>query len=216
MKKFEDDLNKLINTTKEMGDLSLSLLKRSIKSFEEKDVPLAEEVIKDFEHEVFLDELIEEDSIRMLTLYQPTAMDIRTISTIMKSITYMERIGKNSKNIARVVKILSTMDAEEVLPEIKQMSNVALEMTEIAIKGLKEDTIEGFNRLSELDNKMDSLRDSAMMSGTSRIHQNPDDTDVYMCYISMSRYLERIGDHTCKIAEKVTYMVTGKHIEIDS
>lgn len=216
MKKFEDDLNKLIETTNEMGDLSLSLLERAITSFRNKDAELADNVIKDFERETFLNEIIEEDSIRILTLYQPTAIDIRTVSTIMKSITYLERIGKNGKNIAKVVKSLKNLEDTDIVPEIEEMSDIALEMTNIAISGLKKDSTENFEKLRCLDDKMDNLRDSALMNSLSKIHQCPDKIDVCMYYMSMSRYLERIGDHTCKIAEKVTYMVTGKHVEIDS
>lgn len=214
MKKFEEDMKKIVNNTCDMGNLTVSLLKDSVSALVNDDVDKAKSVIERFDRITYYDELIEEDAIRILTLYQPTAVDIRTLSTILKSITYMERTSKNCKNTANAELVIHESGHKQI-PEIGEMGRIATEMIEISVDGFRNKNIEGFDRLRMLDDRLDALRNSSLADGVALIEQNPMETNSYIQSITVSRYLERIGDQACKIAEKVTYMVCGKHVEID-
>ena len=107
MQRFIDDIDALTNETVDMGNLASEMIEKSVQAFVDGNVDLADEVIDDFARIDRLDNEIEEAAIRILTIYQPTASDTRTVATILKSITYLERIGKYSMNIAKATKYMS-------------------------------------------------------------------------------------------------------------
>ena len=107
MQRFLEDIDALTNETVEMGNLACEMIEKSVQAIIDGNVDLAEEVIDDFARMDRYDHEIEDAAIRILTIYQPTAGDTRTVATILKSITYLERIGKYSHNIAVATKYLS-------------------------------------------------------------------------------------------------------------
>lgn len=215
MKKYMDDLECLVSLNREMCENTVNLLNGAVECIKTCNGETVGNVCEMFERQTYLDNLIEEESIRILTLYQPTAVDIRTIASIMKSITYMERIGKYSKNIATMTGSMAEMKDCGLSDRIKEMTDVAKKMVGISINGLMERTVEEFEELKGLDDRMDHLRDKVLEISIKHAKDDSGVTEECMMYASMSRYLERIGDHACKIAEKVTFLVTGKHVEID-
>lgn len=216
MKKFYEEMNKLIDSTTEMGALASELIEESVNSLCNKDVDLAGKVIDKFDRITFLDNIIEEESLRILTLYQPAAIDMRTVATVLKTITYLERIGKYSKNIAKATIYLN--DKPEVCgsDELYEMCQVAKRMVQISVSALTSRDISNYDVLLDMERSLDKMRDDILEYNVKIMQSNPESADVCTYHISVSRYLERVGDHTCKIAEKVAYMVTGKRINFDS
>ncbi len=96
------------------------------------------------------------------------------------------------------------------------MFDVTEEMLKIVISGFRDNNTYRFDELKMLDDKLDYHRARILDKCLEYMVCDPELVNVSMDTISISRYLERIGDHTCKIGEKVTFMVSGKHIEIDS
>ncbi len=215
MKKFEDELDGLVDSAGSMCDMCQSLFERATVSLRTEDIVLAGEVVMDYDRILSCNSSIEEESIRILSLYQPMAVDLRVITSILKAVSNLERIGKNSKNVAKMTIALHDMQHIDIIPEIWSMCTIAEDMLRISINGFKGKSIEGFERLRKLDDEMDSLRDSALVKCMSSISDDSINAKTYLEFISLSRFLEKIGDHACKIAEKVTYMVTGEHTDID-
>lgn len=104
MQRFEDDIDAVVAETCEMAKLSTEMLERAIQAVTDGDVDLADSIIADQAKIEKFDDEIEDAAIRILTLYQPTAVDTRTVATILKSITHLERIAKYSTNIATATK----------------------------------------------------------------------------------------------------------------
>ena len=100
MQRFVNDIDAMIAETVRMGDLAAKMIAAAVDAVTTDDVQKAQKVIADFEAISRYDTEIEDMATRILTLYQPTAVDTRTIVAVLKSITYLERIGKYSKNIA--------------------------------------------------------------------------------------------------------------------
>lgn len=96
MQRFEDDIDAVVAETCEMAKLSTEMLERAIQAVTDGDVDLADSIIADQAKIEKFDDEIEGAAIRILTLYQPTAVDTRTVATILKSITHLERIAKYS------------------------------------------------------------------------------------------------------------------------
>lgn len=215
MQRFLDDIEALVNETVDMGNLACTMIEKSVQAIVDGNVELADEVIDDFARMDRYDVEIEDAAIRILTLYQPTASDTRTIATILKSITYLERIGKYSYNIATATKYLSEKPMFEPVHLIQPVGEVAVRMVKIVTKAFDEKTVEGLDKISEMDDYLDKTMREDLIKIVDFINENEQSADVCTYYISVIKYLERVGDHACKMAEKVNFMVTGMRARIE-
>ena len=209
MQRFLDDIEALVSETVDMGNLACDMIEKSVQAIVDGNIELADEVIDDFARMDRYDVEIEDAAIRILTLYQPTASDTRTIATILKSITYLERIGKYSYNIATATKYLSEKPMFEPVHLIQPVGEVAVRMVKIVTKAFDEKTVDGLDKISEMDDFLDRTMREDLIKIVDFINENEQSADVCTYYISVIKYLERVGDHACKMAEKVNLMVTG-------
>lgn len=214
MRRFEEDIRALVDETSDMADMVADMIDMSVQAICEGDVDLADRVIADFDRADRYDGEIEGMAIRILTLYQPTAVDTRTVATVLKCITYLERIAKYSKNIAVATRYLSDRLLFEPVELIRPMGEVAVRMVRLSTKCFESGTVDGLDRISEMDDFLDSTMREDLKRIIGFITANPESADVCTYYISVLKYLERVGDHACKMAEKVTFMVTGKRVTI--
>lgn len=215
MQRFLDDIEALVSETVDMGNLACDMIEKSVQAIVDGNVELADEVIDDFARMDRYDVEIEDAAIRILTLYQPTASDTRTIATILKSITYLERIGKYSYNIATATKYLSEKPMFEPVHLIQPVGEVAVRMVKIVTRAFDEKTVEGLDKISEMDDFLDKTMREDLIKIVDFINENEQSADVCTYYISVIKYLERVGDHACKMAEKVNFMVTGMRARIE-
>jgi phosphate transport system protein len=215
MMKFQEEMTELRRCTMNMASLTASMVERSIDVLLDLDLEGAERMVDDFTKVDRLDRKIEESAIRILTLYQPMASDMRAVATYMKSITYMERIAKYCKNIAVAAQYLKDKPTYDVCECLRPMGDTAAEMVRIVIDGLMNASVDGFDRITDMDNILDDALRHDMKKIIDFITACPESADVCTYYISVMKFIERIGDHACKIAEKVTFMVTGFHAIIE-
>ena len=214
MQRFTEDIDSLVAETCDMANLAADMIDKSVQAIVDENLELADEVIDDFDRLTRYDDEIEEAAIRILTLYQPTAIDSRTVATVMKSITYLERIGKYGVNIAKATKYLSDKPMYEPVNMIAPMGETAVRMVKTVIKGFEEKSVDGFDKFQEMDDYLDRTMREDLAKLVEFITTNPDSADVCTYYISVLKYLERVGDHACKMAEKVNFMVTGMRAHI--
>ena len=215
MQKFVDDIDAVIAETCEMAKLSTDMLERAIQAVTEGDVELADSIIRDQARIEKFDDEVEDAAIRILTLYQPTAVDTRTLATILKSITHLERIAKYSTNIATATKYLADKPTYEVVDLIRPVGELALNLVKRVVAGFDNRSIEGFKNIRDMDDRLDEAmqHDLDMIVDYINAHENAADVCIY--YISILKFLERVGDHACKMAEKVCFMVTGRRATIN-
>ena len=208
------EITHLKNDVLDMAKLALNMLEKSIKALNTRDLELAKEVDHNKHKLREYDTHIEERSFKLIALHQPMAIDLRNLATILKMITYLYRLGRYGKDIAAVVEHLTDK------PPISEILGIT-HMWE-HVKSLIEDAIESFDKsdiiklkdFEERDNEIDQMRWSIFRESVSYMMENPANITICAHLIMIARYLERCGDHACKIAEKVHYMVTGQHIEI--
>ncbi|MCL1983885.1 MAG: phosphate signaling complex protein PhoU [Methanomassiliicoccaceae archaeon] len=214
MKRLYSDLREMTDLVTEMGELVTDMLSGAIDALVNSNEVLADEVKKKYERVAFLDSLIEDEALRILILYQPMASDMRFTATALKLITYLERIGKHSKNIAKAAIFLKDRPTKYFSSEIYAMCDLAVEMVKGVITAFETKNIEGLESYHETDDKMDRFRITVIEENVKHIMEDPRSVEAYTYYISLAKYLERVGDNACKIAEKIIYMVSGKHVEV--
>jgi len=190
-----------------MGHLAAGMLGDSVRALEENDRELAELVRqKKTDLSVQTNEL-EEELYRLIALYQPVAKDMRTIACSLRLISSAERIGRYGKDIANVVR---NTHGDSRVPDLVRALSIPT-MAGIVI-GMIDDSLKAY----ETEDLALIANHSARDDGDGVTYMMEDPRTITRCtnYLMVARYLERCGDHACKIAEKVTYMVTGEQIEI--
>lgn len=212
--KFDEQLKKIKGDVIELGELAQRMLKDSIVALESQDVKLANKVYTDKKKLMKMDDDIEHRCLQAISMYQPMAKDMRIIGASLKLITYLTRIGRYGKDIAKFVKELADKTHIAKLVSIPHMGEIVDSMISDALIAYRNEQPVDIQSFVDRDDDVDSLRDSIFRE--SLTYMMEDDKNIKRCmhYIMVARYLERCADHACKISEKVNYMVTGKRVEI--
>lgn len=213
-KELHREIFELQNEVLEMANLALSMLDDSMKALATQNIDLAENIIQKKYLIRELDSSIEAKALKLIALYQPMAIDLRRLATILKVITYLTRIGRYGKDIASVVEELSTNHYPAPFVNLQHMWEHVKTMVEDALKAFEESDISPLKDFEARDNEVDEMRWSIFRECITYMMEDPRIITACAFFTMIARFLERTGDNACKIAEKVHYMVTGEHKEI--
>lgn len=212
--KFHIELKALKEDVLKMGELAKDMLQKSVESLISQDMELADRVLSKKNEIMDMDDSIEQRALTLLTLYQPMAKDMRTIACILKMITYLARVGRYGKDISVIAKELSTQPHIAKLVNIPYMNKMVTDMIDDALIAFQTEDISSLQTFQERDDSLDALRWSVFRECVTHMMEDSKIITRAAHYIMIARYLERCGDHACKMAEKIHYMVTGERIEI--
>jgi phosphate transport system protein len=214
VEKFHIELEMMKEHALEMGALSRGMLQMSIRALTTQDMKLVGWVTDRRADLHGWDESIEEEALRLMALYQPMAQDLRTIASTLKIITYLTRIGIYGKDVAVVVDKSAGMQPIRGFFDIPRMTKIVCGMVDSDLEAYAKETILPIENLGKRDDEVDALFLSALNGCIAAMTEDPKKIPICTNYILVARYLERCGDHACKIAEKVHYMITGERIYI--
>jgi phosphate transport system protein len=215
VKKFHQELKQLKKEVLKMGYLSRDMLKKSIEAFKELDCEKAEWVISNKIKLADMDDDIEDKTLRLITLFQPMASDMREIACILKMITYLNRIGRYGKDIAKFAIEFEKDKHFKKLISLPHMAGIVTDMIDDALYAFDKGDISKFNDFIDREGDVDQLRHSIFRECITYMIENPKVITRCTYYLMIARYLERCADHACKMAEKICFMVTGQRVEID-
>jgi phosphate transport system protein len=215
VQKFHVELDELKNDIVQMGQLAKEMLQKATDSLKNDDAELAAWVQSKKGAIAEMDRDIEAKSLRLIALYQPMAKDMRTIACCLKMNTYLTRIGRYGKDIAKVTDELHEVPRMKKLVSIPHMAEIVCSMIDDVLAAFVKEDISIIQTLEERELSVDELRYSIFRECLTYMMEDNKNITQGAHYMMVSRYLERCGDHACKIAEKIYYMVTGDHIEID-
>jgi len=215
VEKFHVELNQAKKDIDTMGHLAKDMLSKSVEALKEIDTQKAQWVISKKVQLADMDDSIEEKALRLIALYQPMARDLREIACILKMITYLNRIGRYGKDIAKLVSEFEKNGHVKKLISLPHMAELVTGMINDALYAFETGDISKFNDLIDRETTVDELRYSVFRECLSYMMEDPSVITRCTYYIIIARYLERCGDHACKMAEKIVYMVTGERVEID-
>lgn len=212
--KFHKELDAIKGKVLDMGLLARQMLKESMVSLSNLDVKVADDVLAKKDKIMEMDENIEHRCIQAISLYQPMAVDVRSIAAYLKLTTYITRIGRYGKDIANVTKELADKPHIKKLVSLNQMAKIVDDVIGTVLKAFEEVKEIDADALSEQDDTVDCIRYSIFRECLTYMME--DSKNITRCahYIMVARYLERCADHACKMAEKINYMITGKRVEI--
>jgi phosphate transport system protein len=215
--KFHTEMEATKGKVFEMGHLAVGMLEDAVLALEENDPDRAEAVKKRKKELSDQTNALEEEMYRLIALYQPMAKDMRMIACSLRLISSAERIGRYGKDIANVVLSTSSDRRFDNLVydlSIPHMASLVIGMIKDSLKAYETEDPSLVAHHSARDDVVDALRHTIFRDGITYMMEDPRIITKCTNYLIIARYLERCGDHACKIAEKVTYMVTGDQIEI--
>jgi phosphate transport system protein len=152
---------------------------------------------------------LEEECLKLLALYQPVAVDLRLIISILKINMDLERVGDHAAHLARIAVRLAELPQVEVpqsMHTIYQQSKLMLRKSLLAFVEADSTMAETVLRMDE---EVDALCKATMPGQIELIRGNPEEVEQRLMIITACRQLERIGDHAANIAENVIYLLSG-------
>jgi len=212
---FEEDLEKLHNQFYAMGQEVLSQINRTERAFVTHDRDLAKEVIEQ-DSEVNEYELkLEKKSFEIIALQQPVSQDLRTVLTVLKAVSDLERMGDHAVSIAEAT---IRMKVEQRIPaveeEIKKMGRDVKDFVETTLELYLNGSVDKAYEVATMDEKINHYFENIRDLATEEIRKNPDAIVTGRDYFQVISYLERIGDYAKNICEWVVYFETGKIVEL--
>ena len=153
---------------------------------------------------------IEALCLHLLLQQQPVARDLRQISSALKMITDMERIGDQAEDIAEIIMFLGSRGAENSAM-MRQMARAAMKMVTDSVDAYVKHDIILAEKVVADDDVVDGYFDQVKTGLIEKIAADPGDGEYALDLLMIAKYFERIGDHAVNIAEWVIFSVTGAH-----
>ena len=208
----EQEIEALKERVLKMGSLVEESIRRSIKALVDRDRQLALAVIDGDAIVNNLDVEIEEDCIRFLALWQPTGSNLRFVTTAIKIITDLERMGDLAVDICeRAVELLDEPQLKPYI-DIPRMAEAAQKMLKDSLDAFVARDADLALRVCQADDFVDNLNQQLFNELLMYMLRDPKNIGRAVRLTYIAKDLERIADHATNIAEMVVYQAKGKMI----
>jgi phosphate transport system protein len=209
---FHEELEALKQTLLAMGGLVEDQIRRAMRALVERDDALAQEVIDRDRQVNAYDVEVDEQCVNLLALHQPAAGDLRSITTAMKIVTDLERIGDQAVNIAQRVLELNRDPQLKPYIDLPRMAEKAQRMVKESLDAFVARDTDLARQVCGKDAEVDALKERIFRELLTFMMEDPRTIPRAIRVILISRFLERVADHATNIAEMVVYLVEGKMV----
>ena len=209
---FHEELEALKQTLLAMGGLVEDQIRRVMKTLLERDDVMAQEVIERDRQVNTYDVEVDEQCVSLLALYQPAAGDLRFITTAMKIVTDLERIGDQAVNIAQRVLELNREPQLKPYIDLPRMAEQAQRMVKESLDAFVARDTALARQVCGEDSEVDLLKEQIFRELLTFMMEDPRTIPRAIRLILISRFMERVADHATNIAEMVVYLVEGKMV----
>ncbi|MBF0805468.1 MULTISPECIES: phosphate signaling complex protein PhoU [unclassified Streptococcus] len=212
---FENELEKLHNQFYAMGTEVLSQINRTVRAFVTHDRELARAVIEDDADVNKYEVKLEEKSLEIIALQQPVSHDLRTVITILKASSDIERMGDHAVSIAQAtIRVKGEVRIAAVEQEIDKMGKKVKEFVEATLDLYLKGDVDSAYQVAAMDEEVNDYFKKIQELATEEIKHNPEAIVAGRDYFQVISYLERIGDYAKNVCEWVVYLETGEIVEL--
>lgn len=213
--KFNKQLEDLYTSVRDMGILCEKAINKAAQTIlpegqSEETYKQLVKSVNNYEKEIDQKEReVENICMRLLLHQQPVASDLRTVSSTLKLISDMERIGDNASDITELSRYIRNC-SETYKIHLDEMFTATIKLVNNAVITFESNDPDKAKQVIESDCEVDALFDKVKSDLVKMIKE---DIDPELCIdlLMTAKYLERIGDHAVNIAEWVVYSLTGVH-----
>jgi phosphate transport system protein len=209
---FHEELEALKQRLLAMGGLVEDQIRRVMRALIERDDALAQEVIERDQQVNAYDVEVDETCVSLLALHQPAAGDLRFVTTAMKIVTDLERMGDQAVNIAQRVLELNREPQLKPYIDLPRMAEKAQRMVKESLDAFVARDTELARKVCAEDAEVDALKEQIFRELLTFMMEDARTIPRAIRLILISRFLERLADHATNIAEMVIYLVDGKMV----
>lgn len=212
---YQNALDGLEKEILKMGSLVEEQINLSVTSLVQQDMNLAQKVVSQDDIIDVLELEIEEKILKLIATQQPMAKDLRRIAAGFKIITDLERIGDNAVDIAKTTLRIDKEPFIKPLIDIPRMAEITQNMLKVALDSYINEDIELAESLAAHDDIVDGLHGQIIRELLTYMLEDPKNIKQGTHLMFVSRYLERIADHTTNLGENVIYLVTAERKDLN-
>lgn len=212
---FDAALETLNEDILRMGSMVEKQVHQCIVALINKDEEQAMQLIENDDMVDDLQREIEDKCIRLIAKEQPLAIDLRTIFTISKIVTDLERMADHAVNIVKVVKRLKHEPYIKELVDIPKMSEIVEKMIQKSLDSFIARDVEAIQEICKMDDEVDALYKKVFNDLLAIMAKDSSTINQATQFILVASKMERIGDHVTNICEWTGYLVTGKHMDLN-
>lgn len=209
--KFEASLEQLNVELIKMGAIVEQAVNSAIDALKNKNKVLAGEVI---EKDRIIDDMekdIEAKCLSLILKQQPVACDLRVVSTALKVVTDMERIGDHASDIAELVLSFSDIYSYDVIEHIPLMAEEAVSMVQEAVSAFVEKDAARAAEIRKKDDVIDELFEKVKADIARVLLSMPEKSNMSINFLMIAKYFEKIGDHAENICDWTEFSETGDY-----
>ena len=207
---YDRDLEAIQALIMKMGGLVEAAIIESARSLEERDEDLAKKVRSDDQAIDDLEEMVNDAAARLIALRAPTASDLRTVLSVLKISSNLERCGDYAKNLAKRTSVLVQMQPiDGASVAIRRMAREVEAMMKDALDSYIQRDAELALQVIDRDEDVDSMYNALFREFLTHMMEDPRNITACMHLHFIAKNIERMGDHVTSIAEQVVYLVTG-------
>lgn len=208
---FSEQLDNLKTEMISMGALCESAIADSVKALVDGDMSLADKVAHNDNQIDEKERNIETICMNLLLRQQPVARDLRQISSALKMITDMERIGDQAADIAEITTMGHIEPTSIFNDTIREMARQTILMVSESIDAYVRQDLSLAQQVIDRDDTVDALFDKVKRQIIGMKDEDVKMREQAVDILMIAKYFERIGDHATNIAEWVEYAITGTH-----
>ena len=209
---FHEELDALKQTLLAMAALVEDQIRLTMRALVDRDDALAERVIERDREVNAYDVEVDEKCVELLALHQPAAGDLRFLTTAMKIVTDLERIGDQAVNIAQRALELNQEPQLKPYIDLPRMADRAQRMVKESLDAFVAGDTALARQVCAEDAEVDALKEQIFRELLTFMMEDPRTVSRAIRVILISRFMERVADHATNIAEMVIYLVEGKMV----
>jgi len=212
-KKFDSELEGIRTRVLQMGGMVELQIVKAMEGLSNGDLLLIDQVIENDNRVNLLEIELDEACNQVIAKRQPTAVDLRMVSTVQKTITDLERIGDEAKKIAKTAKLQHSTQSSFTPPiRLSHIADAVVDMLRTALDAYARlDTVSAAQVVRQ-DKDVDAEFKGIMRQLITYMMEDPRTISQAIELMFVAKSVERIGDHAKNIAEYVVYMVKGRDV----
>lgn len=208
-KLFDEELEKLNVDLTKMGHLVEVAIENMIDAFKHQDKALAKEIITNDRLINDMERTVESRAFNLILRQQPIATDLRNVTTALKIVTDLERIGDQAADIAEIIMNFEGEHAYKTVEHIPTMAKKAKIMVHESMDSFIKKDLSTARLVKSMDDEIDALFEEVKQEVAEIIKENSERIDYCIDFLMIAKYLERVGDHAVNICEWLEFNQTG-------
>lgn len=209
---FERDMNELQIQIEEMSRMVQATYKDLLDAISIKDEATIKAIIKNEKNFYDMKKRIEEQCLRVIIRQQPIATDLRIVSSILKIVTDIERVGDHAGDIGELILRIQMKPLAEYSVHLEGMITAALELYANAINAYVKDDKTSSHQVIKDDDIVDDLFNKVKTDIIAGLREESTNADEYIDMMMLAKYLEKIGDHAVNVAKWQIFKEEGEMV----